>query len=442
MKITLIKPNIGRMERGPYVDEGRMEPLNLGVLAALTPPGVEVVMYDDRMEAVPYDEPTDLVGITVETYNARRSYEIAAEYRARGVPVILGGVHPVLLPQEAAQHADSLFLGDAETQWHQVVEDARRRQLKAVYRAPVGRPQPGTLTRRDIFEGKGYLPLTLVQFSRGCRFACSFCAVARYFDRGQYYRDIREVIAEIESQPRRLVFFVDDNINSYPERSLELYRALKPLRIRWVSQSTIDMAEDKRLMDAMLESGCLGHVVGFESVDPRNLKQMRKASNLPRWERYGRQLRVMREYGLQTWASFVLGYDYETPESVREVADFAMENRFTFAAFNILMPYPDTPMYRTLEREGRLLYGGKWWLHPDYRFNHAAFVPKRCTPDELTEACWQARKRFNSLGSLVHRALDFKTNMRNPVRFATYLQFNPVFRKEVFKKHGMRFGIH
>jgi len=125
---------------------------------------------------------------------------------------------------------------------------------------------------------------------------------------------------------------------------------------------------------------------------------------------------------------------------VREVGDFALENRFTFAAFNILMPYPGTPMYRRLEAENRLLYGGKWWLHPDYRFNHAAFVPKRCTPDELTEACWQARKRFNTLGSLVHRALDFKTNLRNPVRFATYLQFNPVFRKEVFKKHGMRFG--
>jgi len=442
MKVTLIKPNIGRMESGPYVDEGRMEPLNLGVLAALTPPDVEVVMYDDRMETVPYDEPTDLVGITVETYNARRSYEIAAEYRKRGVPVIFGGVHPVLLPDEAAPHADSLFLGDAETMWHEVVEDARRHRLKPIYRAPVGRPQPGTLTRRDIFEGKGYLPLTLVQFSRGCRFNCSFCAVARYFEQGQYYRDIREVIAEIESQPRKLVFFVDDNINSYPERSMALYREIKSLGIRWVSQSTIDMAEDPKLMDAMLEAGCLGHVVGFESVDPRNLKQMRKASNLPRWERYARQLKVMREYGLQTWASFVLGYDFETPESVRDVADFALENKFTFAAFNILMPYPDTPMYRKLDEEGRLLYGGKWWLHPDYRFNHAAFVPKSCTPEELTEACWQARKRFNSFGSLVHRALDFKTNMRNPVRFATYLQFNPIFRKEVFKKHGMRFGVH
>ena len=442
MKVTLIKPNIGRMPDRRYIDEGRMEPLNLGVIAALTPPHVEVVMYDDRMEDLPFDEATDLVGITVETYNARRAYEISAEYRKRGVPVILGGMHPVLLPEEAALNADSLFLGDAETLWHEVVEDARKRRLKPLYRAPVGRPQPGTLTRRDIFRGKGYIPLTLVQFSRGCRFNCNFCAVARYFDRQQYYRDIREVIAEIESQERRLVFFVDDNINSYPEMSVKLYRELKALKIRWVSQSTIDMADEPELMDAMLESGCLGHVVGFESVDPRNLKQMRKASNLPRWERYERQLKVMREHGLQTWASFVLGYDYETPASVRDTADFALANKFTFAAFNILMPYPATPMYERLRAEGRLLYDGRWWLHPDYRFNYAAFRPKSCSPEELTEACWDARSRFNSFASLIHRALDFKTNMRNPVRFGTYLQFNPIFRKEVFKKHGMHFGYH
>ena len=442
MRITFIKPNIGRMESGPYVDEGRMEPLNLGVLAALTPPDVEVKLYDDRMEPIPYDEPTDLVGITTETYNARRSYEICAEYRKRGVPVIMGGVHPVLLGEEAEQHADSLFLGDAETMWAEVVEDARQHRLKPVYNAPIGRPQPGVLTRRDLFAGKGYLPLTLVQFSRGCRFNCHFCAVARYFKTQQYYRDIPEVIAEIESQPRKLVFFVDDNINSYPELSMKLYREIKALKIHWVSQSTIDMAEDPRLMDAMLESGCLGHVVGFESVDPRNLKRMRKASNLPRWERYARQLTVMRAYGLQTWASFVLGYDFETPASVKEVADFALDSKFTFAAFNILMPYPDTPVYKQLAAENRLLYDGKWWLHPDYRFNSAAFIPKQCSPEELTQACWEARSRFNSFSSLVYRALDFKTNMRNPVRFATYLQFNPIFRKEVFKKQGMRFGIH
>ena len=180
MKLTLIKPNIGRMEHSLYVDEGRMEPLQLGVLAALTPPDVEVALYDDRMEEIPYDKPTDLVAITVETYTARRAYEISAEFRERGVPVILGGMQPTLIPEETAPHADAIFIGDAETGWAEVIEDARRDRLKPVYRAPVGQPQPGVLTRRDLFEGKGYLPVTLLQFSRGCRFACTFCACLLY----------------------------------------------------------------------------------------------------------------------------------------------------------------------------------------------------------------------------------------------------------------------
>ncbi len=197
MRITLIKPNIGRMEHSLYVDEARMEPLNLGVLAALTPPDVECVMYDDRMEPIPYDEPTDLVAITVETYTARRSYEIAAEYRSRGVPVIMGGLQPTFVPEEARAHADSLFIGDAETLWATVVEDARQRRLQPRYQATPGSRSPACCTRRDIFEGKGYLPITLMQFSRGCRFVCDFCAVTRYFDRKHYLRAIDETLQEI-----------------------------------------------------------------------------------------------------------------------------------------------------------------------------------------------------------------------------------------------------
>ena len=203
MKLTLIKPTIGRREHSLYVDEGRMEPLMLGVLAALTPPDVEVVLHDDRMEAIPYDTPTDLVAITVETYTARRAYEIAAEYRQRGVPVILGGMHVALLPEEAARHADSIFVGDAETGWAQVIADARQGKLRPRYDAPAGVAQMGgVIPRRDLFAGKGYLPITLMQFSRGCRFACNFCAVSQYFGKRHYLRRIDEVVKAITAQNR------------------------------------------------------------------------------------------------------------------------------------------------------------------------------------------------------------------------------------------------
>jgi radical SAM superfamily enzyme YgiQ (UPF0313 family) len=418
-----------------------MEPLQLGVLAALTPPEVEVVLYDDRMESIPYDEPSDLVAITVETYTARRAYEIAAKYRQRRVPVILGGFQPTLLPEEAARHADSIFIGDAETRWGEVIGDAHAGALKPVYHAAPGRPQTGILTRRDLFEGKGYLPISLMQFSRGCRFACSFCAVSRFFDRTQYLRDIDEVLAEIEAQQRRLIFFVDDNIASDRTALKVLCRALIPMRIRWISQGSIDMTCDPELMRLMVDSGCLGHVIGFESITPASLKEARKAPNLPHRSQYRSQLQTLREYGLQTWGAFTLGYDHDTYGTIMATLDFALEHRFTFAAFNILMPYPSTPLYARLQREGRLLYEGRWWLHPQYRFNHAAFVPAQMTPDELTAACLQARTQFNSIPSLVRRFLDLRTNMRSLARMSAYWRFNPIFRKEVFKKHGMRFGL-
>ncbi len=442
MKITLIKPNIGRMKHSLYVDEGRMEPLQLGILAGLSPPDVEVILYDDRMETIPYNEPADLVAITVETFTARRAYEIGAEYRQRGVKVIMGGMHPTLIPEEVAEQADAIFLGDAEFLWAQVIDDVRHGQLKPVYKARPGIPQPGMLTRRDIFEGKGYLPLTLMQFSRGCRFACTFCAISVYFHQSNFVRDVWEVIQEIKSQERKVIFFVDDNLLSNHEAAKKLFRALIPLKIRWVSQASIDMTKDRELMDLMVKSGCLGHVVGFESIDPQNLRSMKKAPNLATtFEHYEEQISIIKDYGLQLWAAFTLGHEYDTPETIERTLEFALKHQFCFAAFNILMPYPGTPFYQKLAAEGRLLYDGKWWLHPEYRFNHASFIPARMTPDELTEACFRARSQFNSVSSIIRRAFDFRTNMRSLYRLGIYLAYNPLFRKETFKKQSMKFGL-
>jgi len=443
MHLTLIKPNIGRMEHSLYVDEGRMEPLQLGVLAALTPPDVDVALWDDRLEAIPYDRPTDLVAITVETYTARRAYEIAAEYRRRGVPVVMGGMQPTLIPEEVQPHADSIFIGDAETKWAQVIDDARRGALRPRYDAPVGVAHPGVHTRRDIFKGKGYLPISLMQFSRGCRFACTFCAVSSYFDKGHYTRLAEEVVAEIEARERKqIIFFVDDNILSNFAAAKQLFRALIPLKVHWVSQGSIDMTQDRELMGLMVESGCVGMVVGFESISKDSLRWMRKSPNfVGGFDGYQSQIEVIREYGIQLWAAFTLGHDHDTVDSIQETLDWAMENKFPLAAFNILVPYPNTPLYQKLEAEGRLLYDGKWWLHPEYRFNYAAFRPKNMTPDELTEACWNARSTYNSLGFLIRRAFDFKTNLRTLYKLGVYLRYSPIFRKEVFKKHGMRFGL-
>ena len=441
MQVTFIKPTLGYLDNNErYVDEGRMEPLSLGVLAGLTPPGVDCRLFDDRIDEIDYDEPTDLVAINIETFTARRAYEISAEYRARGVPVVMGGMHATLIPAEVAEHADSVFTGDAEALWPQVVADAHQGQLRPRYHGKLGIPQPGVMPHRDLYVGKRYLPVSLLQFGRGCRHHCEFCAVGEYFDHQVYTRPAPEVIAEINAQPRRDLFFVDDNFVANPEATKELLRALVPLNIRWVSQVSVNHTNDPELMRLFVESGCLDNVIGFESLDIENLRQMNKTPNLAAFDGYTKAVATLRDHHLQTWAAFALGYDHDTVDSILETCEWGISNRFTFAAFNVLMPYPSTPFYERLRDEGRLLYDGRWWLHPDYRFNHAAFRPARMTADELTEAAWACRLRWSSHASIIKRALDLKTNLASLFRFSTYLIYNPLFRRESFKKQGMHLG--
>ena len=443
MRVTLIKPNLGRRGTRPYVDSGRMEPLQLGVLAGLTPPDVDVRLYDDRMGRLPLDEPTDLVALTVETFTAKRSYEIADAYHRRGVRVVMGGMHPTLVPDEVARYCDAVVTGDAETVWSRVIADVAAGRLQPRYHGalpPV--PQSGVLPRRDLFRGMGYLPITLLQFSRGCPYRCTYCATSAFFHRSHRHRDVGEVVEEIRAQPRRQLFFVDDNITADPEAAKELFAALIPLRVRWVSQASLDMLRDPELMDLMVRSGCQGHVIGFESISDASLRGMHKAVNrAAASDHYASAIARLRDLGLQTWAAFTLGHDADTVESVRATADFAIRNKFTFAAYNILMPYPTTPLYDSLASAGRLLYDGAWWLHPDWRFNHAAFVPASMTPDELTRESFACRRRTNGVASILSRLLEPRTNLRSPGRFANYVAYNPLFRTEVFKKQDMALGL-
>lgn len=442
MHITLIKPNMGVLSDGQrYIDSGRMEPLQLGVLAGMTPPSVKISLHDDRCQEIPYDAPTDLVAITVETFTARRAYEIAAAYRQRKVPVVLGGFHPTLNPREARDHADSLVLGDAEAVWQELLDDAQAGHLKSCYQAQGTCPQAGgILPRRALFEGKGYLPITLIQFGRGCQNGCDYCAIGAYSKRQYTCRPVGEVIREIRDQKRQLIFFVDDNIVADKEASKELFRALIPLKIKWVSQGTLDMVADAELMGLMKQSGCLGHVIGFETLDPKNLTASGKPNKISGPSDYDEHIEVLKAYGLQTWAAFTLGYDNDTPDSLHAILDFSLRHKFTFAAYNVLMPYPGTPFYERLKAEGRLLYDGAWWLHPDYRFNHASFVPALMTPDALTATAFSIRKKWNSPLSITKRLFDVRTNLRSLGAMALFLSYNKVFRSEAFKKQDMKFG--
>jgi len=217
-----------------------------------------------------------------------------------------------------------------------------------------------------------------------------------------------------------------------------VWQLQRSLKIRWTAQASINFASDAKLMELMLESGCAGLVVGFESLDKGNLMAMNKNCNLG--ENYDDIVERIRGAGLLIWAAFMMGYDHETVESIRETVAWVLEKKFAFAAFNILMPYPGTPFYERMKAEDRLLYDGSWWLHDDYRFGGAGFKPKHMSPDDLAEECFNARMKHSSIYQILRRATDRKTNSKDLWSLLTYFAYNPLFRDEMLKKHGMLLG--
>src|SRR5688572_6309192 len=286
MRLTIIHPCVGRKVGQRYIRTWQMEPLPAATIAGLTPPDVEVRFYDDRMEQIPFDEATDLVAISVETYTARRAYQIASAYRKRGVPVVMGGFHAMLCAEEVARHAEAVVIGEAEELWARVIDDARSGRLEKFYRA-TGRPSlAGLRPRREIFRGKNYLPIGLVEAGRGCHFKCDFCAVQTVFASTQTRRPIDDILDEVRrvrrEHGRKLFFFVDDNITSNLPEAKAFFRALIPLGVRWVSQTSINAAHDEEFLDLLVRSGCMGVLIGFESLDAANLRDMNKSFNTMR----------------------------------------------------------------------------------------------------------------------------------------------------------------
>ena len=429
MRLTLIHPCIGRRRDQPYIRLWQMEPLPPAVIAGLTPPGVEIRFYDDRMERIPYDEPTDLVGISVETYTAKRAYQIASEYRKRNVPVVMGGFHATLCPEEVSQYADAVVVGEAEEVWEQVLRDAERGALQTFYRS-AGRPSLGNIRPdRSIYKGKNYLPIGLVEAGRGCHFVCDFCAVQTVFNHSQTRRPADDIFAELERiRNKPLIFFVDDNITSNMNQAKVFFRELKKLKIRWVSQASINAAHDEEFLHLIKESGCQGVLIGFESLNQANLKKMNKGFNMMQGG-YEKALTNLRNYNIRLYITFVFGYDEDTEASFPETVDFALKHQFYIAAFNHLTPFPGTPLYKRLEEEGRLLYDN-WWLDDRYSYNMIPFQPVHMTPERLQRGCVEARAEFYSYRNIWRRGFN-AVNRSSSAMWWHFYGINYLFRREV-----------
>lgn len=373
-------------------------PMSLPVLASLTPPDVEIHLVDEHVEPVDLSEPADLVAVSCMTASAPRGYEIADRFRDRGVPVVMGGMHPSALPEEAAQHADAVVVGEAEGQWQQVFSDFAAGRPRQFYRANQ-RPELKDLPipRRDLLPTNRYLTVNLVQTARGCPHTCSFCSVSPVFGRRYRFRPIPEVIEEIRSLRSRWVAFPDDNIVANRSRAKELFEALMPLNLRWVGQGDLTMARDPELLELMARSGCMAMFIGLESISPESLASANKRINV-RMD-YEDAIRTIHRHNIDIIGSFVFGLDPDTPELFEQTVAFAQRVKLAAAQFAVLTPFPGTPLYEQLKGEGRIT--SEDWAQ--YTMGHVVYQPRNMTAAQLMQGRMKAYRGFYSRPSILRR---------------------------------------
>jgi len=399
------------MDRGKVF---KFPQLSLLAVAAVTPPEVEIELIDENVEEIDFNKEADLVGITSMTATAPRAYEIADRFREKGILVVLGGMHPSALPQEAIQHADAVVIGEAEPTWPRLIEDCKRggkETLKPFYgdgrRVDLSQICP---PRRSLLKRNKYIITRVLQVSRGCPFDCSFCSVSKFFGKKYRLRPIKDVVAEIKS----LV------------GAKELFRALIPYKLLWVGQASINVAQDIELLELAANSGCKGLFVGFESISPSSLREADKPQNKISF--YKKAIERFHRFGISLEGAFIFGFDNDDKSIFKKTVNFIKKVKLDAVQFGILTPFPGTRLFSKLSREGRII-DHDW---SNYDIANVVFKPKLMTPQELKKGFTWAYQHVYSFPTIFRR-LSGMISGRRWRYFGPLLTVNLAYRR-IFKR--------
>lgn len=440
MKILLIAPASGKWQRvaGAGLFNGRtfrFSLLSLLSVAAVTPANVKVQIIDEQVDDIPWENEVDLVGITCMTALAPRAYEIAARFRKRGVPVVLGGMHPTLLPDEALGHATAIVAGEAEGVWPQVVEDARNGCLTDVYRSETPPSLEGmTYPPRHLLSSEKYSTVYAMQATRGCPHGCEFCAVSAFSNKTQRRRPVGEVAAEVAKIPDQFVLFVDDNLTADREYAANLFKALMPLKKHWASQSTLAIADDPEFVRLAAASGCIGLFVGLETFSEKNLTSVNKSCH--RVSDYRKAIRCFHENGIAVEAGIVFGFDGDGPDVFESTLKILDKLEVDAVQVSILTPLPGTPAF--LKMQQRIVITD--WSH--YDFHHPVFTPSNMSRAQLQAGHDWVTRQFYLPGRIFRRLLRHAKRPRGMKTMKYILALNLAYygRIRSWRVHGWNPG--
>ncbi len=399
--IHLINPKTDSLTTRPlYFNRALYSPLAglLAVAACIPRDQYEVVLTDENIEPVDFDMKADLVGISAMTSYVNRGYEIADQFQARGVPVIMGGVHPSFMPQEALHHSDAVVIGEAELVMGKVLDDLKRGCLRGLYKAHALHPMTGlNMPRYDLLKKNRYVNRTFVQTSRGCHQGCTFCAEPLMNGLKFRYRPVDEVIHEMEACGARTISINDADFFGTPERPKEVMRALKGRGLKWQAGVTSKLAQDDRMLELAAQSGCTLLSIGFESISRQTLKSVHKHVNQP--DQFAALVEKVHSYGIMVFGLFMFGFDGDDLSSFGATTDFTINTKFDACAYSALTPYPGTLTWYEMRKANRIVSYD--WTRYDQ--GHVVYKPAQMSATELRQGIGEVYNQFYSASSIASR---------------------------------------